>query len=180
MSEDLPLCDRFRARRPRAFSEEKSWSRVQRDVCESGSKLAGSCSTASREEDEKKRKKVMLIVIRFTKVSLYQGHANSQLRQNDGSDWFLLPHRNPRNLIDRLLSVRPLQECRSCPGIGQKFMSVGRRSKPLSATRSRRVSAIGISRVTATRRNKRTNQPHRTARIIFGLRYREIRRAWRV
>ena len=28
--------------------------------------------------------------------------------------------------------------------------------------------------------NKRTNQPHRTARIIFGLRYREIRRAWRV
>lgn len=80
LSEDLPLCDRFRERRPRAFSEEKSSSTLQRDVCESASKRAESCSKLLREEDEKKRKRVMPIVIFFTRQNVYHGHANSQLR----------------------------------------------------------------------------------------------------
>jgi len=79
LSEDLPLCDRFRERRPRAFSEEKSSSRVQRDVCESASKLAEICSKLPREEDEKKSKRVMPMVICFTRQTVYHGHANSQL-----------------------------------------------------------------------------------------------------
>jgi hypothetical protein len=79
LSDDLPLGDRFRERRPRAFSEEKPSSGVQRDVCESASKLAGSCSKLPREEDKKKRKKVMPIVICFTRQTVYHGHANSQL-----------------------------------------------------------------------------------------------------
>ncbi len=78
LSEDLPLCDRFRERRPRAFSEEKSSSRIQRDVCESASKLE-SCSKLPREEDEKKSKRVMPIVICFTRQTVYHGLANSQL-----------------------------------------------------------------------------------------------------
>lgn len=79
LSEDLPLCDRFRERRPRAFSEKTSLSRIQRDVCESASKLADSCSKLPREEDEKKRKRVMPIVICFTRQTVYHGRANSQL-----------------------------------------------------------------------------------------------------
>jgi hypothetical protein len=80
LSEDLLLCDRFRERRPRAFSEEKSLSKVQSDVCESASKLAESSSKLPREEDEKKRKRVMPIIICFTSVSLYHSRANSQLQ----------------------------------------------------------------------------------------------------
>jgi hypothetical protein len=80
LSEDLPLCDRFRERRLGAFVEEKSSPRVQRDVCESASKRAESCSKLPREEDEKKRKRVMPIVICFTRQDVYHGHANSQLR----------------------------------------------------------------------------------------------------
>jgi hypothetical protein len=79
LSEDLPLWDRFRERRPRAFSEEKPSSRVQRDVCESASKRADSCSKLLRE-DEKNRKRIRPIVIFFTEQNVYHGHANSQLR----------------------------------------------------------------------------------------------------
>jgi hypothetical protein len=82
LSEDLPLCLRFRERGPRALSEEKSPSAVARDGCESASKLAGSCSTGWRKQDEKKRKKAILIAIRFTAATVYQGGARSQLRQN--------------------------------------------------------------------------------------------------
>jgi hypothetical protein len=53
LSEDLPLGDRFRERRRRAFSEETSSSKVDRDACESASKLAESCSKLPRKEDEK-------------------------------------------------------------------------------------------------------------------------------
>jgi hypothetical protein len=80
LSEDLPLCDRFRERRPGAFSEEKSSSRVQRDVCEAASKLAEICSKLPRKEDEKKSKRVMPTVIRFTSQTVYHGRASSQLR----------------------------------------------------------------------------------------------------
>jgi hypothetical protein len=73
LSGDLLLCDRFRERRPLAFSEEKSSSSAQRDVCESGSTLAESCSRLPREEDKKKRKTVMLIMICFTMVRVYHG-----------------------------------------------------------------------------------------------------------
>jgi hypothetical protein len=79
LSEDLPLCDRFRERRPEAFSEEKSSSRVQRDVCESASKLAEICSKLPRKEDEKKSKRVIPIVICFTRQTVYHGRASSQL-----------------------------------------------------------------------------------------------------
>ncbi len=71
LDEDLLLCDRFRERR-RAVSEEKSLSRVQRDVCESASKLADSSSKLPMEEDEKKRKSVMPMIC-FTTVSVYHG-----------------------------------------------------------------------------------------------------------
>jgi hypothetical protein len=90
LSEDLPLCDRFRERRPRAFSEEELSSRVQRDVCASGSKLTESCSKLPREEDEKKRKRVIPIVICFTSVRVYHGRANSQLRPIDTPYIYLL------------------------------------------------------------------------------------------
>jgi hypothetical protein len=73
LSEDLPLGDRFRERRARAFSAEKSSSRIQRDVCESASKLAESCSRLSREQDAKKRKRDMPIVICFTTPKVYHG-----------------------------------------------------------------------------------------------------------
>ncbi len=71
LSEDLLRCDRFRERR-RAFSEEKSLSRVQRDVCESTPKLAGNSSKLPREEEEKKMKSVMPMIC-FTNVSVYHG-----------------------------------------------------------------------------------------------------------
>ncbi len=79
LGEDLPLCDRFRERRPGAFSAEKSSSEVQTDVCKSASKLTASCSKLPREEDEKKRKRDMPIVSRFTTQTVYHGHASSQL-----------------------------------------------------------------------------------------------------
>lgn len=78
LSEDLPLCDRFSERRLRAFSEEKSSARVQRDVSESASIVAESCSKLPREEHHKKKKKLTPIVIFFTRQSLYHGHVNSQ------------------------------------------------------------------------------------------------------
>jgi hypothetical protein len=95
LSEDLPLCDRFRERRPRAFSEEKSSSRVQ-DVCDSASKLAESCSKLPREEDEKKRKRAMPIVICFTRQNVYHGHANSQLPTDEAR---LVNHSTPTGII---------------------------------------------------------------------------------
>jgi hypothetical protein len=42
LSDDLPLCDRFRERGPGVFSVEKSSPRVPRDICESVLKVAGS------------------------------------------------------------------------------------------------------------------------------------------
>ena len=42
LSDDLPLCDRFIERGQRVLSVEKSSARVQRDICESVLKLAGS------------------------------------------------------------------------------------------------------------------------------------------
>ena len=88
---DLLLCDRFRARRAKAFSEDKSWSRIQREVCESASRLTESCSRPPREEDEKKRKRVMPIVICFTSVTVYHGRENSQLRDRDAMYRSLVP-----------------------------------------------------------------------------------------
>jgi hypothetical protein len=79
LSEDLPLCDRFRERRPRAFSEEKSSSRVQRNVCESAPKLVESCSNLPKGEDKKKRKRDIPIASCFTRQSVYHGYVNSQL-----------------------------------------------------------------------------------------------------
>ena len=79
LSEDLPLCGRFRERRPEAFSEEKLSLRVQRDVCESASKPAEICSKLPRKEDERKSKRVMPIVSCFTRQTVYHGRASSQL-----------------------------------------------------------------------------------------------------
>jgi hypothetical protein len=42
LSEDLPRCDRFRERRGRALSEDKSSSRVKIDASEWAAKLVGS------------------------------------------------------------------------------------------------------------------------------------------
>jgi hypothetical protein len=74
LKEDLPVCIRFKARRPRALSVEKSWSNVQIDGCEWASRPAESGSKLASEE-QKKRKRVMPIASRFTTASLYQGRA---------------------------------------------------------------------------------------------------------
>jgi hypothetical protein len=95
LSEDLPLCDRFRERRPGAFSEEKSASRVQRDVCEAASKLE-TWSKLAREEDEKKSKRVMPIVSCFTRRTVYHGLANSQLPRATNRCFTSFQHRIER------------------------------------------------------------------------------------
>jgi len=87
LTEDLPLCGRFREREPRAFSEPQSWSSDQRKVCESATKLAESCSTAWREADEKKTKTVMMIMLRFTKASLYKVALIVNYTRRRGQTW---------------------------------------------------------------------------------------------
>jgi hypothetical protein len=79
LSEDLPRCDRFSARRPRALSEEKSSSRVNSNASEWAPKLAGNCSRLPRAEDARKRKSVMPVAICVTSVTVYHGQTNSQL-----------------------------------------------------------------------------------------------------
>jgi hypothetical protein len=70
LSDDLPLCDRFRERGPTVLSEEKSSPGVQRDIFEPAPKLPGISSQLPSEEDEKKRKRVMPIAIRLTSATL--------------------------------------------------------------------------------------------------------------
>jgi hypothetical protein len=85
LSGDLPLCDRFRERRPPAFSEEKSSSRVQRNACESAPKLVESCSKLPRGEDEKKWKRDIPITNCFTRQNVYHGYVHSQLASDKSS-----------------------------------------------------------------------------------------------
>ena len=84
-SSDSLRCDRWSARRFTRFSRENSFSRAQTEVCEPGSKRADNPSQLPKKADEKKSRRVMPMVIRCTGMSISTGGLVSQLRRDSAS-----------------------------------------------------------------------------------------------